>query len=83
MLFRSAAPVPAEPAQGQARRDTEGVFVVHTDHVAFTPLTIGIAGELYFEVRSGLAPGDRVVTGPFDVVRQLVDGSAISVRPPR
>lgn len=79
----AAAPVPAEPGQGQARRDTEGVFVVHTDHVTFTPLTIGIAGERYFEVRSGLAPGDRVVTGPFDVVRQLVDGSAISVRPPR
>jgi HlyD family secretion protein len=43
----------------------------------------GIAGERYFEVLSGLKAGDQVVTGPFDSVRQISDGSAVKQNLPR
>ena len=39
----------------------------------FLPITLGISGDRYFEVTSGLAPGDQVVTGPYNSVRSMVD----------
>ena len=73
-------PAPADPPPGQTRKETEGVFVFRDGKVVFVPVKVGIAGERYFEVVSGLEPGDKVVTGPFDSVRQIGDGSAVTVR---
>ncbi len=55
----------------------EGVFVVRDGQVTFTPVTVGIAGQEYFEVISGLSLGDTVVSGPYQVVRTLEDGDAV------
>lgn len=55
----------------------EGVFVVRDGIAVFTPVTIGIAGQEYFEVLSGLRAGDSVVSGPYQVVRTLEDSSAV------
>ena len=74
---------PPEPGPGQTRKETEGVFVVRDGKVVFEPVKIGIAGERYFEVQSGLKSGDQVITGPFDSVRQIADGSRVKVNPPR
>jgi HlyD family secretion protein len=38
---------------------------------------MGIAGDKYFEVLSGLKAGDEVITGPFNNVRNLKDGDAV------
>jgi HlyD family secretion protein len=40
---------------------------------------LGIAGERYFEVTGGLKEGDRVITGPFDSVRNLFDGDQVLI----
>ena len=74
---------PPDPPPGQTRKETEGVFVIRDGRVVFEPVKVGIAGERYFEVVSGLKAGDQVVTGPFDSVRQLSDGSPVRVNPPR
>ena len=69
-----------EDAQAEERegsQDIEGVFLVHDNRVTFTPVEIGIAGQEYFEVLSGLTPGDTVVAGPYQRIRQLRDGDAI------
>jgi HlyD family secretion protein len=55
--------------------DTEGVFVLRDGRAVFAPITVGIAGERYFEVLSGVTESDRVITGPFATVRELADGS--------
>jgi HlyD family secretion protein len=70
----------SDPPPGQTRRETEGVFVFRDGKVVFAPVKVGIAGERYFEVLSGLKAGDQVVTGPFDSVRQIADGSAVMIR---
>jgi HlyD family secretion protein len=57
--------------------EVEGVFLVHDDRVTFTPVEIGIAGQEYFEVLSGLSEGDTVVAGPYQRIRQLVNGDQI------
>jgi HlyD family secretion protein len=41
---------------------------------------VGIAGERYFEVVSGVPEGDRVITGPFASVRELADGSEVRLQ---
>jgi HlyD family secretion protein len=69
----------SEPPEGHERKETEGVFVIRAGLVEFTPVEIGIAGERYFEVISGLSSGDRVVTGPFASVRGLADGEAVQI----
>lgn len=64
-----------EPPAGHTRVDTEGVFVLRDGRAVFAPITVGIAGERYFEVLSGVTESDRVITGPFATVRELADGS--------
>tara|TARA_B100001123_G_scaffold285481_1_gene318219 strand:+ start:25181 stop:26566 length:1386 start_codon:yes stop_codon:yes gene_type:complete len=61
-------------------QEIEGVFVFRENTVQFTPVVTGIAGERYFETLAGLREGDLVVTGPFNVVRTLDDGSAVRLR---
>jgi len=68
-----------EPPSGQVRKETEGVFRLQDGRAVFTPVAVGIAGERYFEVVSGLKAGDAVVTGPFASVRQLADGELVQV----
>ena len=77
-----AATAPLPP--GQTRKETEGVFIMKADNTAeFVPVKTGIAGEKYFEVLSGLKEGDRVVTGPFNNVRNLQDGDKLKLEEPK
>ncbi|HKK94546.1 MAG TPA: efflux RND transporter periplasmic adaptor subunit [Longimicrobiales bacterium] len=69
------------PAAGEFQ-DVEGVFVVEDGGVAFRPVVVGITGREHFEVVSGLEPGMVVVSGPFQVIRQLADGDAVRVGGP-
>jgi HlyD family secretion protein len=73
----------AEPAvrgAGAASREEEGVFVVREGRAYFVLVETGIAGEKDFEVLAGLAEGDPVVRGPFEVLRTLESGTKIQVR---
>jgi HlyD family secretion protein len=70
-----AAQAAAEAAG--ARSDIEGVFVMRDGKASFVPVKVGIAGREYFEVLSGLSPGDSVVAGPYEAIRNLQDGDAV------
>ncbi|MCY3546267.1 MAG: efflux RND transporter periplasmic adaptor subunit [Gemmatimonadetes bacterium] len=62
---------------GEVPDPIEGVFVILDGEVTFTPVAVGIAGQEYFEVISGLSLGDSVVSGPYQVVRTLEDGDQV------
>ncbi|MEX0980245.1 MAG: efflux RND transporter periplasmic adaptor subunit [Gemmatimonadota bacterium] len=64
-------------ARRERDRTEEGVFVVRDGTVAFVPVEVGITGEEYFEVLSGLEEGDLVVSGPYQRIRELEDGTAV------
>ena len=66
----------AKVAKGEPT-DEEGVFVVRDGKVTFTAVTVGIAGQEYFEVLTGLSAGDTVVAGPYQRIRSLKDGDAV------
>lgn len=71
---------PADTTSRRARRDdVEGVFVVDGAVARFRPVEVGIAGDSYFEVLSGLEEGMEIVAGTFQAIRDLSDGSMIRV----
>jgi HlyD family secretion protein len=64
---------------GQTRKETEGVFVVRDGKSEFLPIKMGVAGDKYFEVLSGLKAGDQVITGPYNSVRGMADGDLVKI----
>jgi HlyD family secretion protein len=61
--------------------ETEGVFVVEAGVAYFRPVIVGITGEEHFEVLSGLAKGDSIVSGPYQSVRTLADSAVVRALP--
>lgn len=73
----TAPATPPEPPPGFTRTETEGVFVLRDGRAVYLPIKVGIAGERFFEVLSGVNENDRIITGPFNSVRELADGSEV------
>jgi HlyD family secretion protein len=68
----------AKPTKEVGKKDVEGVFVVGKDNkVTFRPVKVGIAGEKHFEVLSGIKPGDKIVAGTYQAIRELKDGTIV------
>ena len=61
----------------EEEEEEEGVFVVREGEAHFVPVSVGIAGQEYFEVLSGLSEGDTVVSGPYQRIRELRDGEEV------
>lgn len=73
-------PAMADAEEGSMRQSSwgvEGVFRVLQGQVTFVPVAVGIAGQEYFEVLSGVSPGDSVVAGPYQSIRELRDGDNV------
>jgi HlyD family secretion protein len=72
------------PLQGVVLRpgpdgiDRTGVFVIKDGTAAFLPVKAGVIGGLDMEV-SGLAEGESVVVGPYQILRDLQDGAPVTV----
>jgi HlyD family secretion protein len=68
----------AAPAKQVGKKDVEGVFVVNSDNrVTFRPVRVGIAGEKYFEVVSGVNENERIVAGTYQAIRELRDSALV------
>ena len=59
------------------KKEAEGVFVVVDGAATFRPVTVGIAGDEYFEVVDGLKEGETIVAGPYQSIRDLKDGTKV------
>ncbi|HJR53692.1 MAG TPA: efflux RND transporter periplasmic adaptor subunit [Gemmatimonadota bacterium] len=59
--------------------EKEGVFVVRDGEAVFVPVRVGISGDRYFEVLSGLEEGDQVVSGSYEALRDLTDGAPVKI----
>lgn len=62
---------------GAKEKDREGVFVVQNGVATFRAVKVGIAGDEYFEVLSGLKAGDSLVAGPYQAVRDMKDSTKV------
>ncbi len=67
-------------ARATAPLTEEGVFLLRDGRAVWHPVQLGITGQEYFEVLSGLAAGDSVISGPYQAIRDLADGDAVTIR---
>jgi HlyD family secretion protein len=79
LASKDSVPTSAKaPAKQVGKKDVEGVFVVDaTNKVTFRPVKVGIAGEKYFEVLSGLKENEKIVGGTYQAIRELKDGAIV------
>ncbi len=73
------SPEETAEAGGTASEPIEGVYVLDGNRVRFRPVEVGIAGDNYFEVISGLEEGETVVSGTYQAIRELEDGALVRV----
>jgi HlyD family secretion protein len=70
----------ADTAKSEAgETEVEGVFVVKDARVQFRQVKVGISSQKYFEVKSGLEAGEKVVSGNFKAIRELKDGQRVKI----
>jgi HlyD family secretion protein len=82
-------PDPEKNSQGVARADSgkdlkkkelEGVFVIDENKVArFRVVKTGITGESEIEVLDYLKEGEEIVSGSFQTLRTIKDGTAVKI----
>ena len=68
-----------QPAGGGA--EAPGVFVVEDGRAKFVPVTAGVIGGLDIEV-GGIPEGTSVISGPYQVLRDLQDGALVEPSTP-
>ncbi|HYW09726.1 MAG TPA: efflux RND transporter periplasmic adaptor subunit [Longimicrobium sp.] len=75
------ADAPRSAVRGDARArqaaEVTGVFVVRNGKAEWMPVELGIAGDRYFEIRSGLRGGETVISGTYQAIRDLEDDAAV------
>lgn len=78
-LTGDTAGIPGQTKKKEVgKKDVEGVFVVGADNkVTFRPVKVGIAGDKYFEVLTGVKEGEKIVGGTYQAIRELKDGALV------
>jgi HlyD family secretion protein len=80
---KTARPVdktaPAAPAGKKENTDLQGVFVIKNNKAEFREVQTGITGTTEIQVKSGLQPGDVIITGSYKVLKTLRNGAGVKV----
>ena len=69
---------PAAPAKKE-NTDIQGVFVVRNKKAEFHEVVTGLTGSTEIQVKSGLEPGDEIITGSYKVLKTLRNGAGVKV----
>jgi HlyD family secretion protein len=65
--------------QEAARQEITGVFVIKNESAEFHPVMTGITGATDIEITQGLEPGQEIMVGPYQVIRNLKPGAKVKV----
>jgi HlyD family secretion protein len=69
---------PEDPLQ-RKKIEKEGVYIIKGDTVLFRPVKTGIIGTTDIEILEGLSEKEKIVTGPYEVLRTLEDNKRIKI----
>src|SRR5262245_3812786 len=72
----SAAETPEDEEAAESKRK-EGVYVFRDGHAEFIPVESGVSDDRFIEIKTGLAAGERVITGPYQTLRTLTSGKPL------
>ena len=79
---KAAAKTPA-PREGKATepvKPVEVIFALEGDHVKMIPVKTGISDNDHFEITSGLAEGQQIISGGYKAIsKDLEDGKKVKV----
>jgi HlyD family secretion protein len=63
-----------------SKKELEGVFVINENNIArFRNIRTGITGESEIEVLENLKEGERIITGSFQTLRTIKDGTFVKI----
>jgi HlyD family secretion protein len=70
---------PAGAPVKKENTDIQGVFVVKNKKAEFHEVVTGLTGSTEIQVKSGLQPGDEIITGSYKVLKTLRNGAGVKV----
>jgi HlyD family secretion protein len=70
---------PAVAPVKKENTDIQGVFVVKNKKAEFHEVVTGLTGSTEIQVKSGLQPGDEIITGSYKVLKTLRNGAGVKV----
>ncbi len=76
---QAAATKPDPVAEKAKKEEIQGVFVVSGTKAVFKKVETGVTGSTDIEVVSGLADGDQIVTGTYQVIRTILNETQVKV----
>lgn len=57
----------------------DGVFIIEDNKAKFIPIETGISSDQYIEVIKGLKKNQEVISGPYEILRELQDGEEVKI----
>ena len=69
---------PTAPVKKE-NNDIQGVFVIKNKKAEFQEVVTGLTGSTEIQVKSGLQPGDEIITGSYKVLKTLRNGAGVKV----
>ena len=78
-VVQAAATKPDPAAEKAKKEEVQGVFVVSGGKAVFKKVETGITGATDIEVVSGLAEGDQIITGTYQVIRTILNEAQVKV----
>ena len=70
---------PAPSPGKKENNDIQGVFVVKNKKAEFHEVVTGLTCTTEIQVKSGLQPGDEIITGSYKVLKTLRNGAGVKV----
>ena len=83
LVMREIKLKPGEVRAPGAPREEEGVFISDGGKAQFVAVKTGLMGDLSVEVTTGLKGGEKLITGPNRVLRDLKGGEHVRAEAPR
>ena len=78
-VVQAAAAKPDPVAEKAKKEELQGVFVVSGGKAVFKKVETGITGATDIEVLNGLAEGDQIVTGTYQVIRTILNETQVKI----
>ena len=69
--------VSRELGEGEAKKESDGLFMVAAGRSKFVPISTGISDDKNIEILGAVSTGSDVIVGPFKVLRDLEDSTKV------
>jgi HlyD family secretion protein len=74
---KNAAATP--PSGKKENNDIQGVFVIKNKKAEFQPVETGLTGTTDIQIKTGLNPGDEIITGSYKVLKTIRNGTGVKI----